>query len=135
VPLGRHHAFDMLASEAGREDAMTSAELREVTDQSFAGEVLAAETPMLVDFFGDHCPACRQIAPLLKQLAADYAGRLRIVTMHAAENPATAARFGVRAMPTVLAFARGRVVGQLVGARPKPAFVELIDRALAAPSG
>jgi len=114
---------------------MAGAELREVTDQSFASEVLAAETPTLIDFFGDHCPACRQIAPLLRQLAADYAGRLQILTMHAADNPATAGRFGVRAMPTVLAFARGRVVGQLVGARPKPAFVELIDRALAAPAG
>jgi thioredoxin 1 len=111
-----------------------SAELRDVTDQSFASEVLASETPALVDFWGDHCPACRQISPILKQLAADYAGRLRIVKMHATENPATASRFGVRAMPTVLAFASGRVVGQLVGARPKAAFVELIDRALAAPA-
>lgn len=71
-----------------------SAELRDVTDQSFASEVLASETPALVDFWGDHCPACRQISPILKQLAADYAGRLRIVKMHAAENPATSARFG-----------------------------------------
>jgi thioredoxin 1 len=110
------------------------AELGEVTDQSFASQVLASETPTLVDFFGDHCPACRQISPILKQLAADYAGRLRILKMHAAENPATAARFGVRAMPTVLAFVRGRVIGQLVGARPKPAFVDLADRALAAPA-
>jgi len=109
----------------------TGVELRDVTDQSFGDEVLASETPALVDFWGDHCPACRQISPVLKQLAAEYAGRLRIVKMHAAENPATAARFGVRAMPTVLAFARGRVVGQLVGARPKSAFVDLIDRALA----
>jgi thioredoxin 1 len=108
----------------------TSAELQDVTDQSFANEVLTSETPALVDFWGDHCPACRQISPLLKQLAAEYAGRLRIVKMHAAENPATASRFGVRAMPTVLAFARGRVVGQLVGARPKSAFIDLIDRAL-----
>lgn len=109
----------------------TGVELGDVTDQSFGAEVLASETPALVDFWGDHCPACRQISPILKQLATEYAGRLRIVKMHAAENPATASRFGVRAMPTVLAFSRGRVVGQLVGARPKSAFVDLIDRALA----
>jgi len=109
----------------------TGVELRDVTDHSFGDEVLASETPALVDFWGDHCPACRQISPILKQLAAEYAGRLRIVKMHAAENPATAARFGVRAMPTVLAFSGGRVVGQLVGARPKSAFVDLIGRALA----
>ena len=106
-------------------------ELRDVTDQSFSDEVLASETPALVDFWGDHCPACRQISPILKQLAAEYAGRLRILKMHAAENPRTASRFRVHAMPTVLAFSRGRVVGQLVGARAKSAFVELIDRALA----
>ncbi len=108
-----------------------SGELQDVTDRSFANEVLASETPSLVDFWGDHCPACRQISPLLKQLATEYAGRLRIVKMHAAENPATSSRFGVRAMPTVLAFSRGRVVGQLVGARPRSAFIDLIDRALA----
>ena len=107
-----------------------SAELHDVTDQSFASEVLGSGMPALVDFWGDHCPSCRQISPILKQLATDYAGRLRILKMHAAENPATAARFAVRAMPTVLAFSHGRVVGQLVGARPKAAFVELIDRAL-----
>ena len=109
-------------------------ELSDVTDRSFASEVLASELPTLVEFWGDHCPACRQISPILKELALDHAGRLRVLKMHAAENPATAARFGVRAMPTVLAFARGRVVGQLVGARPKPAFLELVERALAAPA-
>lgn len=110
---------------------MPRAELHDVTDQSFASEVLEADTPALVDFWGDACPACRQISPILEQLASDYAGRVRVVKVHAAENAATAARFGVRAMPTVLAFTGGRVVGQLVGARPKSAFVELIDRALA----
>ena len=106
------------------------ADLRDVTDRTFAEDVLASETPVLVDFWGDHCPACLQIAPVLKQLAAEYAGRVSIVKVHAAENPATASKLGVRAMPTVLAFAKGQVVGQLVGARPKASFVDLIDRAL-----
>ena len=106
------------------------AELHDVTDQSFSREVLESELPVLVDFWGDHCPACRQISPILSQLASEYAGRLRIVKLHAAENAATSARYGVMAMPTVLAFSRGRVVGQLVGARPKAAFVEVIGRML-----
>jgi thioredoxin 1 len=110
---------------------MPRAALHDVTDESFAQEVLENDTPALVDFWGDACPACRQISPILEQLASDYAGRVRVLKVHAAENPATAARFGVRAMPTVLAFSSGRVVGQLVGARPKSAFVELVDRALA----
>lgn len=106
------------------------AELRDVTDQSFAADVLASATPVLVDFWGDHCPACRQISPILKELASEYDGRLTIVKMHAAENPGTASKHGVRAMPTILAFNAGKVVGQLVGARPKKAFTELIERAL-----
>ena len=107
-------------------------ELRDVTDQSFAADVLASKSPVLVDFWGDHCPACRQISPILNALAADYAGRVAIVKMHAAENPASASRYAVRAMPTVLAFKDGKVVGQLVGARPKAAFVEMIERAIGA---
>jgi thioredoxin 1 len=103
------------------------AELRDVTDQTFAAEVLDAGVPALVDFWGDHCPACRQISPILRDLAAEYEGRVRIVKVHAAENPSTATRYGVRAMPTVLAFAGGQVVGQRVGARPKADFVAMIS--------
>ena len=106
------------------------AELLDVTDVSFDADVLGSRLPVLVDFWGDHCAACRQISPTLRDLAAEYDGRVRIVKLHAAENPATSARFAVRSMPTVLAFTGGQVVGQLVGARPKSAFVELIDRVL-----
>ena len=106
------------------------AELRDVTDASFDADVLGSPLPVLVDFWGDHCAACRQISPTLHDLAAEYDGRVRIVKLHAAENPATSARYSVRSMPTVLAFTGGQVVGQLVGARPKSAFVELIDRVL-----
>ena len=68
------------------------AEIRDVTDPSFAKEVLESELPLLVDFWGDNCPACRQIAPLLKDLAQEYDGRLRVVKLHAAENPQSANR-------------------------------------------
>jgi len=105
------------------------AELRDVTDDSFEAEVLGSDVPVLVDFWGDHCPACRQISPILNELADAHAGAVKIVKVHAAENAATAARFGVRAMPTVLLFSGGDVRGQLVGARPKADFVELIGRA------
>lgn len=106
------------------------AELADVTDASFAREVLESPLPVMVDFWGDHCAACRQISPVLRDLAGEYAGRVRIVKVHAAENPSSAARFGVRAMPTVLVFSSGQVVAQLVGARPRAAFVEAIERAL-----
>jgi thioredoxin 1 len=107
------------------------AEIRDVTEQSFQKEVMESELPLLVDFWGDHCPACRQISPILKDLAQEYDGRLRILKIHAAENPGVSGRYGVRAMPTILAFRRGgQVAGQLVGARPKSAFVELAERVL-----
>ena len=108
-------------------------ELLDVTDQTFASHVLQSDVPVLVDFWGDHCPACRQISPILKDLATEYHGRLRILKLHAAENPATSARYGVLSMPTVLVFSGGQVVGQLTGARPKAVFVEAIDRVCAPP--
>jgi thioredoxin 1 len=105
------------------------AEIPDVTDESFGDEVLRSQLPVLVDFWGDHCPACRQISPILRELAAERAETLKVVKIHAAENAATSAQYGVRAMPTVLIFAGGAVRGQLVGARPKAAFVELIEQA------
>ena len=104
------------------------AELVDVTEANFDEEILQSETPALVDFWGDHCPACRQISPILEELADEHAGRIKIVKLHAAENPGVSARYSVLSMPTVLGFSSGEVVGQLVGARPKSAFEELIER-------
>ena len=104
------------------------AEILDVTDSTFEAEVLEHPIPAIVDFWGDHCPACRQISPILRELAETYAGRIRVLKVHAAENPAVSARCGVRAMPTVLGFSQGQVVGQLVGARSKAAFEELAEQ-------
>ena len=105
------------------------AAIPDVTDESFEREVLQSELPVLVDFWGDHCPACRQISPILRELAEERSGRLKVVKIHAAENSTTSAQYGVRAMPTVLVFASGAVRGQLVGARSKSAFLELVEQA------
>ncbi len=104
------------------------AEILDVTDSTFAADVLDHPIPAMVDFWGDHCPACRQISPILKELAEAYAGRIRVLKVHATENAALSARYGVRAMPTVVGFSRGQVVGELVGARPKSVFMELAER-------
>lgn len=103
--------------------------IADVTDASFEQEVLRAAVPVLVDFWGDHCPACRQISPILRELAEEQAGRVKVVKMHAAENPLTSTRYAVRAMPTVLVFSDGTVRGQLVGARRKRDFEELVAQA------
>lgn len=104
-------------------------ELPDVTDASFQQEVLDSKLPVLVDFWGDHCAACRQIAPVLGEIAGEHADDLKVVKVHAAENVATSSRFGIRAMPTVLVFCEGEVRGQLVGAQPKSAFLELVEQA------
>ncbi len=105
------------------------AEIVDVTDESFDREVLQSERPVLVDFWGDHCAACRQISPILAEIAEERSASVKIVKIHAAENATTSARFGIRAMPTVLSFAGGVVSGQLVGARSKADFIELVENA------
>jgi thioredoxin 1 len=102
-------------------------EILDVNDDSFDREVLQSERPVLVDFWGDHCPACLQITPILEELARERVGNARIVKVHASENVRASSQYGVRAMPTVLAFFQGTVHGQLVGARPKSAFVDLLE--------
>ena len=104
--------------------------LADVTDESFADQILEPGTLALIDFWSDDCPPCRVIAPILGELATAYRGRVKILKLNVLENPRTPARFGVRAMPTVLAFSSGEVVGQVTGARPRASFQELIDRLL-----
>jgi thioredoxin 1 len=107
------------------------AELLDVNDADFEASVVRAALPVLVDFWGENCASCRAISPILRELAAEYAGRVQIFKLHTGENSLAMARYRVMALPTVLAFAQGRVVGQLTGRRPKAAFRELVERALA----
>ena len=107
------------------------AEILDATEATFDAEVLEHPLPAIVDFWGDHCPACRRISPILQELAETYAGRVRVLKVHAGENPGLSARFGVRAMPTVLGFSGGEVVAQVVGARPPATFSELAERLIA----
>ena len=106
------------------------AELLDVTDQSFESEVLRSEVPVIVDFWGEHCPPCRAVSPILREIAEDFAGRVKIVKLNSDENGETMTRFQVMALPTILAFSAGQVVGQITGSRPKKDFVELVERAM-----
>jgi thioredoxin 1 len=106
------------------------AELPDVTDTNFDEQVLQSPIPVIVDFWGEHCPPCRVIAPILADCASEYAGRVKIVQLNSDENGETMVRYHVMALPTVLAFVRGEVVSQLNGARPKKDFVAMIEAAL-----
>ena len=102
------------------------AEILDVTDATFENEILKSETPVLIDFWAEWCAPCRAIAPIVKDLATRYSGKVKVVKMNIDENPGTPGRYGVRAIPTVLAFKNGAVVGQITGARPKSAFEDMV---------
>ncbi len=104
------------------------AEVAEITDQSFEHEVLQSDVPTIIDFWAEWCAPCRAIAPIVKDLAAQYEGKVKIVKMNIDENPNTPGKYGVRAIPTVLAFKGGTVVEQITGARPKSAFEEMVQK-------
>src|SRR5271169_5813488 len=86
-----------------------------VTDQSFSSEVLAGAQPVLVDLWAPWCGPCRMIAPVVNELAAEYAGRAKVVKLNVDENPETAARFRVSSIPTLLIFKNGRLVDRVTG--------------------
>ena len=94
-------------------------EVAEVTDQTFEAEVLKSDKPAIIDFWAEWCGPCRAIAPIIKDLAAEYGDRVKIVKMDIDANPSTPGQYSVRSIPTVLAFKDGQVVEQIVGAAPK----------------
>jgi thioredoxin 1 len=101
-----------------------------VTDESFAEQVLGSEVPVLVDFWAQWCPPCHRLAPAVDRLAEEYAGRARVVKMDADENPETIRAYRVMAMPTLAVFRAGEVVSQVVGAVPLPRLRAMLDEAL-----
>ena len=107
------------------------ADITEVTDQNFEAEVLQSDKPAIIDFWAEWCAPCRQIAPVIKELAAQYGDQVKIVKMDIDANPATPGRYGVRAIPTILAFQGGQVVEQLQGARPKADFEDMVKKLIA----
>jgi thioredoxin 1 len=104
------------------------AEVAEVTDQNFEAEVLGSTLPVVVDFWAEWCAPCRAIAPLVKELAAQYAGKVKVVKMDVDANPRTPGKYGIRAIPTLLAFKAGSVVEQMQGARPKAALEDMLKK-------
>jgi thioredoxin 1 len=103
------------------------AEIIDVTDATFEGEVLKAETPVLVDFWAEWCAPCRAIAPIVKELADQYGDKVKVVKINIDESPQTPGTYGIRSIPTVLVFNGGQVASQLTGARPKAAFEEMLE--------
>ena len=102
----------------------------EVTDANFEEIVLQSEKPVLVDFWAEWCGPCRMIGPLVSELSEDYKERAVITKMDVDTNPGTAAKFGIRNIPTILFFKGGEIADKQVGAVPKTILASKIDALL-----
>lgn len=101
-----------------------------ITDASFKQEVLEAAGPVVVDFWAPWCGPCRAIAPVLEQLAGEFAGKARIVKLNVDENSEVASQMGVMNIPTLVVFKGGKEADRIVGALPKDALRERIQKHL-----
>lgn len=98
-----------------------------VTDDTFADEVLKSDVPVLVDYWAEWCGPCKQIAPVLDDIAQEYEGRLKIAKLNVDENPGTPPKYGIRGIPTLMLFKEGEVEATKVGALAKSQLTAFID--------
>ena len=106
---------------------MAATNIAQISDDSFDSEVLKSPLPVLIDFWAPWCGPCRAIAPIVDELAGEYAGKLKIVKLNVDDNPRTPARYGVRGIPNLILFKNGEVQQQIVGAVPKAHLVKAIS--------
>ncbi len=98
-----------------------------VTDDTFDEEIVKSENPVLVDYWADWCGPCKMIAPILDEIAKEYAGKLKIAKLNIDENPLTPPKFGIRGIPTLMLFKGGNVEATKVGAVSKSQLTAFID--------
>ncbi len=98
-----------------------------VTDATFEQEVLKAGDPVLVDFWAEWCGPCKMIAPVLEEIAGEYAGKLKVTKLNIDENTATPPKYGIRGIPTLMLFKSGQVEATKVGAMSKSQLAAFID--------
>ena len=103
-----------------------------LTDSNFDKEVLEAAELTLVDFWAPWCGPCRQLAPLMDELATEYKGKLKVAKLNVDDAGATAARYGIKSIPTVILFRGGKVVKSVVGVQSKDYFAKLVQESIAA---
>ena len=110
---------------------MAGANMHAFTDQDFDEAVLNADTPVLVDFWAEWCGPCRAIAPIIHELADEYAGKVKVGQVDTDANREVSVRFTVSAIPTVMLFNNGEIVQKFVGLRSKKEFQAALDKVIA----
>lgn len=104
-----------------------SQQIVHVSDSSFEHDVLQSNIPVLLDFWAEWCGPCKMIAPILDQIAAEYAGKVVVAKMNVDENPKTPMKFNVRGIPTLILFKNGQLQGQKIGAVRKADVAAFLD--------
>ncbi|MFQ6608398.1 MAG: thioredoxin [Fidelibacterota bacterium] len=102
----------------------------EFTDSNFEQDVLNSDIPVMVDFWAEWCGPCHAIAPTVEEIAAEYAGKIKVGKLNVDHNPQTAMKYGVRSIPTLLFLNKGAVTDQVVGSVPKGNITQVLDRIL-----
>jgi thioredoxin 1 len=101
-----------------------------ISDSTFDSEVLKSKEPVVVDFWAEWCGPCRQIAPALEEIAGAMNGKVKIVKLNIDENPATAAKYGIMSIPTLMLFKNGELASRQIGAAPKQKLEQWITAAV-----
>lgn len=107
-----------------------SEHIKNVSDDSFAADVLQSDKPVLVDYWAAWCGPCKMIAPILEEVAAEFADKVTIAKLNVDENQQTAAKFGIRGIPTLMLFQNGQVKATKVGAVSKSQLTEFLNQSI-----
>jgi thioredoxin len=106
------------------------ANVAEVGDDNFEAEVIKSTLPVLVDFWAPWCGPCKTIAPIIEEIANEYAGKMKVAKLNVDDHPATASRYGIRGIPNLIILRDGAVKEQIVGVAAKAKLVSAIEKAL-----